>query len=123
VLNPALLIVARAISGRDGNKAGEGWRLTTWYSPYGIGGKRMAALMMKPLVSDYLEIVTGGGELEFRVEEFELTNRCCVPGRSIEELEVRKRTGATILAVRHARTGAFDTNPSPDLRLEAGDMS
>jgi len=51
-----------------------------------------------------------------------LPTAVCVPGRSIEELEVRKRTGATILAVRHARTGAFDTNPSPDLRLEAGDM-
>ena len=121
VLNPALLIVARAISDETATKL-ERAGADHVVSPYGIGGKRMATLMMKPLVSDYLEVVTGGGELEFRVEEFELTNRCCVLDRSIEELDVRKRTGATILAVRHARTGAFDTNPSPDLRLEAGDM-
>jgi len=121
VLNPALLIVARAISDETASKL-ERAGADHVVSPYGIGGKRMATLMMKPLVSDYLDLVTGGGELEFRVEEFELTNRCCAPGRSIEELEVRKRTGATILAVRHAHTGIFDTNPSPDLRLETGDM-
>jgi len=91
-------------------------------SPYGIGGKRMATLMLKPLVSDYLEVVTGGGQLEFRVEEFELNAECCAVGRSIEDLAVRKRTGATILAVRHARTNAFDTNPSPGSLLNPGDV-
>ena len=58
-------------------------------SPYGIGGKQMATLMLKPLVSDYLEVVTGGGELEFRVEELELRGECCAIGRSIGDLEVR----------------------------------
>ncbi|MCL5734195.1 MAG: potassium channel protein [Actinobacteria bacterium] len=121
VLNPSLLIVARAGSEDTVSKlerAGADHVVT----PYGIGGKRMATLVLKPLVSDYLEVVTGGGELEFRVEEFELTARCCSVGQSIEDLAVRKRTGATILAVRHASTGAFDTNPSPDIRLHAGDM-
>jgi voltage-gated potassium channel len=121
VLNPGLLIVARASSEDTISKlerAGADHVVT----PYGIGGKRMATLMLKPLVSDYLEVVTGSGELEFRVEEFELTSRCCSIGRSIADLAVRKQTGATILAVRHASTGAFDTNPSPDLLLQRGDM-
>lgn len=120
-LNPELLIVARASSDDTVSKlerAGADHVVT----PYGIGGKRMATLMLKPLVSDYLEIVTGGGELEFRVEELQLTPRCCSVGQSIAELAVRKRTGATILAVRHASTGIFETNPSPDLVLQSGDM-
>jgi voltage-gated potassium channel len=121
VLNTELLIVARASSDDTVSKlerAGADHVVT----PYGIGGKRMATLMLKPLVSDYLEVVTGGGELEFRLEELQLTPRCCSVGQSIADLAVRKRTGATILAVRHASTGAFDTNPSPDLRLQSGDM-
>jgi voltage-gated potassium channel len=121
VLNPELLIVARAGSEDTISKlqrAGADHVV----SPYGIGGKRMANLVLKPLVSDYLEVVTGGGELAFRVEEFELNAQCCAIGRSIEDLGVRKRTGATILAVRHARTGVFDTNPSPESRLSPGDM-
>ena len=74
VLNPGLLIVARAGSEDTVSKL-ERAGADQVVSPYGIGGKRMATLMLKPLVSDYLEVVTGGGELEFRVEEFELTAR------------------------------------------------
>lgn len=121
VLNPELLIVARA-SSEDTQSKLERAGADHVVSPYGIGGKRMATLMLKPLVSDYLEVVTGAGELEFRVEEFKLNDQCCAVGQTIEDLEVRKRTGATILAVRHVRTGVFDTNPSPHLRLSSGDM-
>ena len=53
----------------------------------------MATLMLKPLVSDYLDVVTGGGELEFRVEELEFDGECCAIGRSIGDMEVRRKTG------------------------------
>src|SRR5665811_1017935 len=91
-------------------------------SPYSIGGQKMAGLLLKPLVNDYLEVVAGGGEIEFRVEEFALNDTCEIVGRSIAELEVRKRTGATILAVRHGSSGLFDTNPNPGLILGDGDV-
>jgi len=41
------------------------------------------------------------------------------PGRSIAELAVRKRTGASIVAVR--RRGVIHTNPKPDFQIEPGD--
>jgi voltage-gated potassium channel len=120
VLNPDLLIVARAGSEDVVSKLQRAGANQV-VSPYGIGGKRMATLMLKPLVSDYLEVVTGGGELAFLVEEFQLGGDCCVIGKSIEALDVRKKTGATILAVQHASTGIFDTNPSPESRMTPGD--
>jgi voltage-gated potassium channel len=120
VLNPWLFIVARASSDDTVSKL-ERAGADRVVSPYGIGGKRMATLMLKPLVSDYLEVATGGGELEFRVEELELGAECCAIGRSIQDLAVRKRTGSTILAVRRGSTGAFDSNPSPESVLEQGD--
>lgn len=120
VLNPDLLIVARAGS-EDAISKLRRAGANQVVSPYGIGGKRMATLMLKPLVSDYLEVVTGGGELAFLVEEFQLGGDCCVIGHSIEALDVRKKTGATILAVQRASTGVFDTNPSPESRLNPGD--
>ena len=120
VLNPGLLIVARASSEDTMNKLRRAGADRV-VSPYGIGGRQMAALMLKPLVSDYLDVVTGDGELEFRMEELLLTAKCCAVGRTIQELAVRKTTGATILAVRRGETGAFDTNPSPEVVLESGD--
>jgi voltage-gated potassium channel len=120
VLNPGLMIVARAGT-EDAVSKLERAGADQVVSPYSIGGKRMATLMLKPLVSDYLEVVTGGGELAFVVEEFQLRGDCCMIGNSIETLAVRKRTGATILAVQRAATGIFDTNPSPESRLSPGD--
>lgn len=120
VLSPGLLIVARASSEDTMNKLTRAGADRV-VSPYGIGGRQMAVLMLKPLVSDYLEVVTGDGALEFRVEELQLSDKCCAVGRSIRDLSVRETTGATILAVRRSETGAFDTNPSPDVLLETGD--
>jgi voltage-gated potassium channel len=120
VLNPGLLIVARASSEDTASKLKRAGADRV-VSPYGIGGRQMAVLMLKPLVSDYLDVVTGDGALEFRVEELRLTAKCCAVGRSIKELSVRKTTGATILAVRGGETGAFDTNPSPETILDSGD--
>lgn len=120
VLNPQVLIVARASSEESVEKLKRAGADRV-VSPYGIGGRQMAVLMLKPLVSDYLDVVTSGGALEFRVEELLLTQGCCGVGRTIHELEIRQKTGATILALRHGSNGAFDTNPSAEAVLEAGD--
>lgn len=119
-LCPQLIIAARANSDETAAKlrrAGADHVI----SPYAIGGRKMATLLMQPLVSDYLDVVTGSGQVEFRLEEFALNDTCEVIGRSIQDLQIRSRTGASILAVRHG-TGRFDTNPSPDLVLDGNDV-
>ncbi|HZJ03243.1 MAG TPA: NAD-binding protein [Thermoleophilia bacterium] len=121
VMCPDLMIVGRANSEESFKKIKKAGADHV-VSPYSIGGKKMATLLLKPLVSDYLEVVTGGGEVEFRVEEFALNDTCEIVGRSIGELEVRSRTGATILAVRHGDSGLFDTNPKPTLVLSDSDV-
>ena len=45
---------------------------------------------------------------------------CSVAGQSIKELDLRKHSGATIIAI--ARGGQAKTNPEPDFRIEAGDI-
>jgi voltage-gated potassium channel len=121
VLNPRLLIVARAGSEETVSKlrrAGADQVI----SPYSIGGKKMATLLLSPMVSDYLDVVTGGGEIEFRLEEFALNSTCAVVGKSIREMEIRRNTGAAILAVRRGVTGVFDTNPDPETVLDESDV-
>ncbi len=120
-MNPRLNIVARANVGDAVGKikrAGADQVIL----PYDLSGRKMANLLLQPLVSDYLDVMTGGGEIEFRLEEFSLNDTCEVVGRSIGDLHIRRNTGATILAVRHARTGDFDTNPNSDAILEEGDI-
>ncbi len=121
VLNPRLTIIARAASEESAGKLRRAGADKV-ISPYSIGGKKMATLMLKPMVSDYLEVVSRGGEIEFRLEEFALNGTCEVVGRSISDLDIRRATGATVLAVRRGATGQFETNPGPDLVLEETDV-
>jgi len=119
VIGPDLWIVSRGNNEESISKL-EKAGADKVVSPYAIGGREMATLMLKPMVSDYLDVVTGGGELELRVEQFRLTSESPVLGKSIRELQIRQQTGASVLAVRKPGE-SFDTNPSPDTTLEEND--
>jgi voltage-gated potassium channel len=119
-LNPGLHIVARAGSDESAAKleiAGADRTL----SPYAVGGRRLASLATQPLVVDFLDIVTRGEEgIEFRLEEFGVPKDSVIADHTIGELKIGERTGAMILAVR-SEEGRFDTTPSADDRIRAGD--
>ena len=53
------------------------------------------------------------------VEIFRLESASPAVGRTLRELDLRKRTGTTIISLVRGETPT--TNPGPDLRLEAGD--
>lgn len=116
VLSPSLWIVARGNTEESHNKL-EKAGADKVVSPYAIGGREMATLMLKPMVSDYLDVVTGGGELELRVEQFQLSAGSPALGKSIRDLGIRQKTGASILAVKKPGQ-PFDTNPDPAILLE-----
>jgi voltage-gated potassium channel len=89
--------------------------------PYSTAGKEMAALVLRPQVSAFLETVsgTGGGDLQY--EEIEVTEASGQADRTIRSLRIRHETGAVIVALKK-RDGSFDTTPSPDAPLHAGDV-
>src|SRR5215217_1711754 len=119
-LNPKLHIVARASSDESAAKleiAGADRTL----SPYAVGGRRLAALAKQPLVVDFLDVVTRGEKgIEFRLEEFSVPKDSTIAEHTIGELKIGERTGAIVLAIRTTE-GNFDTTPSADDRLRAGD--
>ena len=119
-LNQKLHIVARASSDETAAKleiAGADRTL----SPYAVGGRRLAALATQPLVVDFLDVVTRGEKgIEFRLEEFSVPADSTMVDHTIGELNIGERTGAIVLAVRTTE-GNFDTTPSADDRLHAGD--
>ncbi len=54
------------------------------------------------------------------VEVITVTDSSPVTGKSIEELKIRTRTGATIIAIE--REGRMNASPDPAYRFKAGDM-
>lgn len=57
---------------------------------------------------------------EIDMDGFKVSADSIVVEKSIKELQVRKRTGVTVIAVR--RGSDVFTNPEPDFRLKAGDI-
>ena len=120
-LRPELFIVAHARSGESVEKLRRAGADRV-VNPQSIGGARMAAFVLRPNVAEFLDVVIRERSLEFRLEEIELTERSPVVGRSLRETQLRDRTGALVLAVRELDEQAFRTNPSPDTRIDAGQV-
>jgi voltage-gated potassium channel len=117
---PDLLIVARA-SNEDASKKLQLAGADRVVQPYTAAGRVMANLVLKPQVTAFIDVVTtaAGGDLRF--EEIEVTDACGQAGKSIRDVDIRRETGALVVALRK-RDGTFDTTPTPEARLDAGDV-
>jgi voltage-gated potassium channel len=118
--NPHLLIVARA-SNEDAGKKLQLAGADRVVQPYTAAGRVMANLVLKPQVTAFIDVVTtaAGGDLRF--EEIEVTEASGQSGRTIGDVDIRRQTGALVVALRK-RDGTFDTTPTPEALLEDGDV-
>jgi voltage-gated potassium channel len=118
--NERLLIVARASTEAAAKKlqlAGA----DRVVQPYQAAGRVMANLLLRPQVTAFVDVVTTASGHDLRFEEIEVTNESGRGGRSIRELDIRRETGALVVALRK-RDGSFDTTPTPEAVLDVGDV-
>jgi len=119
VLNPKLNIVARAAF-KDTEKKLLMAGANRVISPYFISGNRMAALAIRPITSDFLDLVTHGGQVDFSLYEVSIPERSPLIGKSISEADVRSRSGALVLAVKKS-DNSFDLQPNAHTLIEKND--
>jgi voltage-gated potassium channel len=119
VLNPNLNIVARAAF-KDTEKKLLMAGANRVISPYFISGNRMAALAMRPITCDFLDLVTHGGQVDFSLYELAIPEGSPLIGKSISEANVRSRSGALILAIKKA-DNSFDLQPNAHTLIEKTD--
>lgn len=118
ILNPGLFIVARADDESSVPKlmrAGADRAM----SPYAIGGRRLAHLMLSPGAVEFFETAMRRGNQSLNIGEIVLVSGSPMVGRLLVELKLSQETGATLLAV--LRDGTAIAAPKPDLVLATGD--
>lgn len=118
-MNPRVFIVARCSHESTESKllkAGADRVLT----PNVIGGRRMATMVLHPTVSDYLDLVSHGSGLEYRLQEVTVSEGSATAGKTLADSRLREQTGVYVLAVRHGE-GGIDANPAATRRIEPGD--
>jgi voltage-gated potassium channel len=89
-------------------------------SPQAIGARRAASILVKPHVTDFIDVVTQYGDLELVIDQTDIQDGSPFAGRSLQESELRQQTGLIVLAIRRA-SGEMLFNPPPDSLLQVGD--
>lgn len=118
VLNPSIFIVARVedeLSAPKLIKAGADRTV----NPYYIGGQRLANLIINPNIVDFFETNFHIGANSLTIESIKLEEGSPYNNKSIKELEIRRKTGATIIAIVRGDTSF--TVPDADFILKSGD--
>ena len=92
-------------------------------SPNVTGAVRMAATMLRPAVTSFLDAATVGADISLRLEEAEIPPGSSLAGKSLADARIPSRTGLIVLALRaKAGSGVPTYNPGPEVMLAEGDV-
>ncbi|MEA3328350.1 MAG: NAD-binding protein [Candidatus Omnitrophota bacterium] len=120
-LNPDLRIVAQAVEQESEPKllkAGANCVVL----PNFIGGLRMASEMIRPTVVSFLDVMVRGRDITLRVEEAGILPGSPFVGQTLGEVEVPKRTGLIVVAIKDSQNGRYCYNPGAAARIKQGDI-
>ena len=119
-LRPDIFVLARSSEERNEEKLIKAGA-TRVVSPYLIGARRMAHVLKRPTVVDFLDIATMGNHLGLIMEEAEVAQKSGFIGKNLIESRLRQEFGVIIVAIKKA-SGHMVFNPAPSEKLEAGDV-
>ena len=115
-LNPQLRVICRCTDTKNTDKIKRAGADSVVALNY-IGGLRMAAEMIRPHATDFLESMLRDKEHPLRVEEVRVPEGSRYAGRRIEELDLANMGNLLLLAIRKEE-GEWIYNPSPTVMLE-----
>ncbi len=119
-LNKDLFIISRAIESHAHEKLCMAGADRT-VSPNEIGGRRMAAMALRPSVFSFLDIVTYAGDDALNLEEVTLEEGSELISQRLRETRIPERTGLLVMAIKKHETTRMVFNPSSEELLETGD--
>ncbi|WP_243317431.1 potassium channel family protein [Geothrix paludis] len=89
-------------------------------SPYEIGGRRMAGLLLKPEMMNFFDIVLQQEQLELGLERIAIATGSPLVGQTLREARLRHATGSLLVGLVHPGSG-LRFNPSGEERFQKGD--
>jgi voltage-gated potassium channel len=119
-LRPDIFVLSRASEqGNEGKLLRAG--ASRVMSPYQIGGSRMAQVLKRPTVMDFIDSAMMKSEFGLSLEEAVVGAKSELAGKTLLENNMRRDYGVIIVAIKRA-TSEMIFNPVPTDKLEAGDV-
>ena len=119
-LNPNLYIISRAIEPHAHEKLRMAGADRT-ISPNEIGGRRMAAMVLRPSIFSFLDVVTYAGDEVFNLEEVLLGEASELSGKTLREARIPERTGLIVMAIKKSGSRTMVFNPQASENIAVGD--
>jgi voltage-gated potassium channel len=118
-LNPNLFILSRAEEEQTEKKLMRAGANRV-VMPYHIGGQKMAHAIIKPAVSDFLEVTVHNRKIGLEMGEVVVSGSSPLSGVKLGDSGIRQQMDVIIIAVRK-KGGEMKFNPSSQTQIEAGD--
>lgn len=120
MLRPDIYIMARASDVKNEKKLTSAGADKV-VSPYMIGGQRMAQMLTRPTVIDFIDIATMDDKLGLRMEEARVSAKSRYLGQTLVGSNLRKDYGVIIVLIKKSN-GEMKFNPQPTEVLEVNDV-
>ncbi|QRN86713.1 NAD-binding protein [Clostridia bacterium] len=120
-INPRIYIISKAIEkGAHGKLLRAGANNTI--SPNEIGGRRIAAMVIRPTIKSFLDIITQIDEVSLDMEEVTICAGSELAGKTLGENRIPERSGLIVLAIRKLGEQRLRFNPNYETTLHEGDI-
>jgi voltage-gated potassium channel len=119
-MRPDIFILARASDVKNESKllrAGA----SRVVCPYQMGGRRMAEILHKPTVVDFLDQTMMHNALGLQMEEAVIAEDSTLTGKTVVSSNLRQEFGVIIVAIKR-NSGEMIFNPGPHETFQAGDV-
>lgn len=121
-MNPDLKIIARGIDDTAGTKLKRAGANNV-VSPFTIAGRRMASLVMKPQIVEFLEVMVNSGEFELKLEQITINKKSYLVNKKLNQSNIKSETdGATIIGIKKSDEEKMTINPMGNTLLEENDI-
>ncbi len=124
-LNPNLMIVARAAEERTVGKL-ERAGANRVISPYQIAGRRIASVVLRPSVVNFLDVAMEQRNMSMRMEEVRITRESAMVGKALRDSGLGKQTGAIIIGIHgpdgRTRIDDSETKSLSSVVFQEGDI-
>ncbi|HCX65780.1 MAG TPA: potassium channel protein, partial [Eubacteriaceae bacterium] len=119
-LNHDMYIVSKAIEKSAHNKLKKAGADNT-ISPNEIGGRRMAALLIRPSVISFLDVITQAGDVTLDLEEVVIDPKSSLCQKTLLDANIPEKTGLIIMAIKKKGDTKVKFSPRYNDVLEPGD--
>ena len=120
VLRPDVFVLARASDVKNESKILKAGASRV-VCPYLFGGKRMAQILNKPTVVDFIDTAMMSSHLGLGMEEAVIGPTSNLVGKTLIDSRIRQDFGVIIVAIKKA-SNEMIFNPTPTEKLESGDV-